>query len=97
VHLIQSRIDEAISWFERARSANPGLVSARAFLAAAYALKGEAQSGATEIAEVRRLSPQGYYSSVTSMKETGYFGAPKVLALFEATFLAGLRKVGVPD
>ena len=97
VHLIQSRIDEAISWFEGARSANPGLVSARAFLAATYALKGEAESGAAEIAEVRRLSPNGYYSSITSMKETGYFGVPKVLALFEATFFAGLRKIGVPN
>jgi TolB-like protein/predicted Zn-dependent protease len=97
VHLVQSRIDEAVSWFERARGANPNLVSARAFLAAAYALKGEAQRGAVELAEVRRLSPRGYYSSITSMKGTGYFGVPAVLALFETTFFAGLREVGVPD
>jgi hypothetical protein len=27
----------------------------------------------------------------------GYWGVPKVRALFEATYLAGLRKAGVPE
>jgi TolB-like protein len=97
VYLVQSSIDEAISWFEKARGANPSLVSTRAFLAATYALKGETGRAAAELAEVRRLSERGYYSSITRMKETGYFGVPKVLALFETTFFAGLRKAGVPD
>jgi DNA-binding winged helix-turn-helix (wHTH) protein len=97
VYLVQSSTDEAISWFEKARGANPSLVSTRAFLAATYALKGETGRAAAELAEVRRLSERGYYSSITRMKETGYFGVPKVLALFETTFFAGLRKAGVPD
>jgi TolB-like protein len=97
VHLVQSRIDEAIPWFERARSANPGLVSARAFLAASYALRDETERAAAELAEVRRLSGGGYYSSITRLRETGYFGVPEVLALFETTFFAGLRKAGVPE
>jgi hypothetical protein len=31
------------------------------------------------------------------LKSTGYFGVRKIHALFEATYVAGLRKAGVPD
>jgi adenylate cyclase len=97
VYLVQSRIDDAIPWFEKARSANPGLVSARAFLAASYALTDETERAVAELAEVRSLSGGGYYSSITRLRETGYFGVPEVLAMFETTFFAGLRKAGVPE
>jgi TolB-like protein len=43
VHLLQSRTDEAILWFEQARNANPTLPHARSYLAAAYALRGRGQ------------------------------------------------------
>jgi tetratricopeptide (TPR) repeat protein len=39
VHLLQSRTAEAIVWLEKARSANPGLPVAHAYLASAYAIK----------------------------------------------------------
>jgi TolB-like protein/Tfp pilus assembly protein PilF len=97
VHLMQSRVDEAVAWFEKARSANPALVSARAFLAASYALKDDGNRAAAELAEIRKLSSGGYYSSIARLRATGYFGVPEVLALFEATFFAGLRKAGVPE
>jgi tetratricopeptide (TPR) repeat protein len=42
-HLLQSRIDEAITWFEKARSISPGVPQARANLASAYGLKGETE------------------------------------------------------
>src|ERR1700730_4977045 len=48
VHLLQSRIDEAILWFEKARSAHPGLAGNYALLASAYALKGETERAAAE-------------------------------------------------
>ena len=56
MHLLQSRIDEAIIWLEKARSATPRLPFVRAFLASAYALKGESERAAAELAEARRLS-----------------------------------------
>src|SRR5208282_4367156 len=55
VHLLQSRTDEAILWLEKARSANSGQPEFRASLAAAYALKGETERAAAELAEARRL------------------------------------------
>src|SRR5215472_7999855 len=55
VHLLQSRTDKAISWLEKARSANPELQYVHAFLASAYALNGETERAAAELAEARRL------------------------------------------
>jgi len=96
VHLLQSRIDDAIIWFEKARSAVPNRAYTRANLAAAYALKGEIGRAADELAEARRLSRNDRYLSIERLK-TGNFGVPKVRALFETTYFAGLRMAGLPE
>lgn len=96
-HLLQSRTDEAIHWLEKARSANPALPYVHLSLAAAYGLKGETERAAAELAEARRLSGDpDHYSSIARLSR-GYFGVPKVRAMFEATFFAGLRKAGMPE
>src|SRR5271165_2013361 len=41
VHLLQSRIDEATAWLEKARNASPKLTFVHRWLASAYALKGK--------------------------------------------------------
>jgi adenylate cyclase len=100
VHLLQSRTDEAVVWFEKARSANPGL-PAHGYLASAYALKGETERAAAELTEARRLYDR--YSSIERLKAAGtlggpgYWGVPKIAALYEATYFAGLRKAGMPE
>ena len=95
VHLLQSRTDEAIVWFEKARSANPALPFVHAYLASAYALKGETERAAAELAEARRLSSDDRYSSIARLQAVGYFGVPKIRTLFETTYFAGLRKAGI--
>jgi tetratricopeptide (TPR) repeat protein len=77
-HLLQSRTDEAIIWLERARNATPAYSGIRAWLASAYALKGEAESAAAELAEARRLNSDGRFSSIARLKTAGYFPAPKI-------------------
>jgi hypothetical protein len=38
------------------------------------------------------------YTGVFALKAViGYWGVPKVRALYEATYFAGLRKAGVPE
>jgi hypothetical protein len=37
------------------------------------------------------------YSSIARLQAVGYFGVPKIRALYEATYLAGLRKAGMPE
>ena len=97
VRLLQSHIDEAIVWLEKASSAMPTEPSRRGRLAAAYALRGEAERAAAELAEARRLSRDNRFLSIARLKAIGSFGVPKTRALFEATYFAGLRKAGVPE
>jgi adenylate cyclase len=97
VHLLQSHIDEAILWLEKARSANSGLSVVHACLASAYALKAETERAAVELADARRLSRGDRYSNIARLKAVGYFGVPKIRALYEATYFAGLRKAGMPE
>jgi adenylate cyclase len=96
-HLMQSRTEEAIVWLERARSVNPAPPVVHAWLASAYALKGEAERAARELAEARRLGGEGYMSSVASLRASSLFEAPTARNLYETTYLAGLRKAGVPE
>ena len=96
-HLLRSRFDEAINWLEKARAANPARPFTRSSLAVAYAHKGETELAATELAEARRLSPDGRYSSIARLKVVGYLGVPKIRALYENVYLTGYRKAGVPE
>jgi len=97
VHLLHLRTDEAILWFEKARSANPAHPMFHADLAAAYALNGETERAAAELAEARRLSGGDIYASISRLQ--AFLGhnskLPKYRALAEATYFAGLRKAGV--
>jgi adenylate cyclase len=97
VHLLQSRIDEAILWLEKSHSAIPGRPLVHAYLASAYALKRETERAAAELAEARKLGSDDRYSSIARLKAVADFGVPKIRALFEATYLAGLRKAGMPE
>jgi tetratricopeptide (TPR) repeat protein len=93
VHLLQSRIEEAISWLEKARIGNLGSPWPHAWLAAAYALKGDSDRAAAELAEARKLLGGGAYSSIATIR-TGYWGVPAIRELHETTFFAGLRSRG---
>jgi len=94
VHLLQSRADEAILALERAARDEPGFSSARAALASAYALNGETGRATAQLAEARRLAGGSSYSSMAKIQAVG---VPKIRALYEATYFAGLRKAGVPE
>jgi adenylate cyclase len=97
VHLLQSRTDEAVIWIEKARRAMPAHPNVRAYVAAAYGLNGEAERAATELAEARRLSGEDRFSSIARLNATWDYGVPKIRALFETTFIKGLRLAGMPE
>jgi TolB-like protein len=96
-HLLQSRIDEAIIWCEKARNATPAAAIFRSFLASSFALKGDMQRAAAELAEARRLVADDRYSSIRRVRAITSWGAPAICDLAEATYLAGLRMAGIPD
>jgi adenylate cyclase len=105
VHLLEARADEAVRWFEKARSAHAGLHFIHASLAAGYALKGETERASVALGEARRLSDR--YSSIACLRAapgrhraprvTLWLAAPKLRALAETTYFAGLRKAGMPE
>jgi len=97
VHLLESRIDEAIYWIEKARNANARLAGPHAWLASAYGLKGEAEPAANELAQAQQLSADNRFASIARFKSLQSYGSAKTQALAEETFFAGLRKAGVPD
>jgi adenylate cyclase len=98
VHLLKAHIGEAVPWLEKARSAHAGLHFIHAYLAAGYALKGETGRATVALAEARKLSDR--YSSIARLKAasgTPWFEAPKLGALAETTYFAGLRLAGMPE
>ena len=98
VHLLQSRTDEAIVWFEKARRASPAKPFDHLHLAAAYGLSGDLDRAVAALAEARRLRGEGSFWSIARMKAGGWGSrSSKTRALFEATYFAGLRKAGVPE
>jgi len=97
VHLLQSRIDQAIVWLEKARNANQIHSAPHAYLASAYALRDDNERASAELAEARRLANDDRYSSLARLREVGSWGAPKIRALYEAAYFAGLRKAGMPE
>jgi hypothetical protein len=68
-------------------------------LASAYALRGKTQRAAAELGEARRLEGGDLFSSIAHLKAYpgGWLGVPKICALWEATYFAGLRKAGMPE
>src|SRR6266849_9252938 len=81
VHLLQSRTDEAIVWCEKARNANPAAAIFRSFLASAYAIGGEIERAAAELAEARRLVGDDRYATIARLRAVDSWGVPKVRAL----------------
>ena len=105
VHLLQSRTDEAIAWFKKALLQLPTarLRDVHLFLASAYALKGELERAAFELSEAQRSSVAdtlsiAWVKANLSRPETSWpYAVPKIRALYDTTFLAGLRKAGMPE
>jgi tetratricopeptide (TPR) repeat protein len=97
VHLLQSRLNEAILWFERAHTANPDQPFPHAYLASAFGLKGDRGRAAAQLNQARKLSSDDRYSSITRLRALGPFGGPTIRVLFEATYFTGLRAAGVPE
>lgn len=96
-YLLQSHMNQAVAWLEKARNANSRLAGPHAWLASAYALMGDEKRAVAELAESRRLSGDNRYASIGRFKSRGFLGSPRTHELAETTFFAGLRKAGVPE
>lgn len=96
-HLLRSRTDDAIQWYERARNATPAHPEFRTLLAAACALAGNREHASAELAEARRLVSDDRYDTISRFRAISSWGTSQVASLAEATYFAGLRRAGVPE
>ena len=95
VQLLGSQTDAAVASLEKASGENARLPFVHAYLAAAYALKGQSERAQAELAEAQKLSKA--YSSIANVEKSSWFDNPKIRALAEATYFPGLRKAGLPE
>ena len=95
IQLLESHTDDAVVSLEKASSENARLPFVHAYLAAAYALKGQSERAQTELAEAQRLSKA--YSSLADVEKSTWFDNPKIRALAEATYFPALRKAGLSE
>ena len=99
--LLQSHVDGAISWLEKARAAqtiwhSEWVAQANSGLAAAYALNGDTGRAADALAEARKSDE--YPSSIAGLcRQSPICSNPTMRALVEPTYLKGLRLAGLPD
>jgi len=97
VHLMQSRVDEAIVWLEKARSLDPRGWQPHAFLAAAYGLKGKKELAVAERIEAERLVGSDRFSSIARSRANGDFYTPALRDRWETVYFPGARVAGVPE
>ena len=95
MQLLEGDTEEAIASLERAQNGNARLPFVHAYLAAAYALKGQTRRAQTELAEARARS--NAYSSLASVMNSSWYDDPKIRSMAEATYFKGLRAAGVPE
>jgi adenylate cyclase len=97
VHLLQSRVDQAIAWLEKGRSADPRAHPPRWFLAAAYGLKGELELARAELAQALKLTGSDRYSSVARTRANGDLYTPALRDRWETVYFPGIRAAGLPE
>ncbi len=93
IDLLQSHTDEALVWLEKARSTNARLPFVHAYLAAAYALKGDIPHARQALAQAQTLSTN--YLNLARVESASWYKNPKIRSFAEATYFPGLRRAGL--
>ena len=97
VHLMQSRVDEAIASLEKARSMDPRAWNTHHFLATAYGLKGEKELAIAEMAEAQRLIGSDRFSTIARCRANGDFYTPALRDRWETVYFPGAHAAGLPE
>jgi adenylate cyclase len=95
VHLLEGDVGEAIRWLDKATNTNPRLPFVHAYLAAAYGLQGDAERAHAALARAQGLSDS--YGNLARVKKSNWYDNPKIRAMAETTYFAGLRRAGLPE
>jgi adenylate cyclase len=97
VHLLQSRVDDAIAWLEKARSLDSKAWNTHSFLAAAYGCKGELERARAELAEAKRLLGSDRYGTIARTRANGDLYTPALRDRYETVYFPCVRNAGMPE
>jgi TolB-like protein len=89
-HMFAGRFDAASAWAEKASRELPDILRVSAFSAASHALAGRMEEARRVMQHVRRLDPT---LRISKVEDWVVLRRPEDLA----TFVAGLRKAGLPE
>jgi predicted Zn-dependent protease len=85
--------DAAIEWLQKSSEKNPAFDQTYAFLAMAYAAKGEDAQARGAAAELRRLDPN---ETLSELRKDRSLSAATYKAWFESKLVPAWRKAGLP-
>lgn len=94
-HFFLCQTDQAIVWLQKARASNPRLVRAHAFLALAYAQKGDQESAKSSLTDLLRVGPQFRLS--VSPDVPGPFSPLAYREYYDRILLPHARTTGLPE
>ena len=89
-HMFAGRLDAASAWTEKASRELPDILRVFGFSAASHALAGRMEEARRAMQHVRRLDPT---LRISKVEDWVVLRRPEDLA----TFVAGLRKAGLPE
>jgi tetratricopeptide (TPR) repeat protein len=95
MELLEGNTDAAVGHLEKANSENARLPFVHAYLAAAYARRGDTERAAEELGEARRLSAS--YASLATVEKSIWYRNAKIRTLAEANYFPALRRAGMPE
>jgi len=94
-HLFLGHVDQAMSLFRKAQTANPRLWFVHLKLGGTLALLGKLDEAKAELAEMVRLNPE--MNSVAQIRALAWYRNPQYQVYHDRTIIRGLRLAGFPE
>ena len=95
-YLLSGRVDQAIEWLLKSRTANPRIWYVHYALAGALGLKGDIEGAKASLADLQKTTPE-INSIAASYVYAPFLTYPSYRALIDKTINEGLRRVGFPE
>ncbi len=96
-HMILGNINTSIEWLSKANQINSKVSQIWAYLAVAYAMKGESEKSALAVVEVKKLNPNSNLDTLTFFIKPLPASLPSYKEWYQKTYLPAYRKAGLPE
>jgi TolB-like protein/class 3 adenylate cyclase/Flp pilus assembly protein TadD len=96
-HMILGNINTSIEWLLKANQINSKVSQIWAYLAVAYAMKGESEKSALAVIEVKKLNPNSNLNTLTFFIKPLPASLPSYKEWYQKTYLPAYRKAGLPE